>query len=72
MLCTVDPVDREIFTLKIICVKNFCGVKFLRFRSIREIYLTVDGCNSRPVGRGGSRGFARTPLLAPKRFYMHA
>ena len=25
----------------------------------------------RPVGRGGSRGFARTPLLASKRFYMH-
>ena len=25
---------------------------------------------NRPVGRGGSRGFARTPLLAPKRFYM--
>ena len=27
--------------------------------------------DSRPVGRGGSRGFARTPLLAPKRFYIH-
>ena len=25
----------------------------------------------RPVDRGGSRGFARTPLLAPKRFYIH-
>ena len=25
----------------------------------------------RPVGRGGSRGFARTPLFASKSFYMH-
>ena len=25
----------------------------------------------RPVGRGGSRGFARTPLFTSKRFYMH-
>ena len=25
----------------------------------------------RPVGRGGSRGFGRTPLLASKRFHMH-
>ena len=31
------------------------------------------GCSQflRPVGRGGSRGFARTPLLAPKGFYIH-
>ena len=36
-------VDREIFMLKIICVKNFRGVKFSRFCSIREIFLTVDG-----------------------------
>ena len=27
--------------------------------------------SSRPVGRGVSRGFARTPLLAPKRLYIH-
>ena len=27
--------------------------------------------DSRPVGRGGSRGFVRTPFLAPKRFYIH-
>ena len=25
--------------------KKFCVVKFLRFRSIREIFLTVDDCN---------------------------
>ena len=31
----------------------------------------VYGAEYRPVGRGGSRGFARTPLLAPKRFYIH-
>ena len=37
-------VDWEIFTLEIICVKNFCGVKFLRFHSIREI-LMVDSYN---------------------------
>ena len=38
-------VDREIFTLKIIHVKIFCVVKFSWFCSIREIFLTVDGCN---------------------------
>ena len=38
-------VDREIFVLKIIRVKNFRVVKFSRFRSIREIFLTVDYCN---------------------------
>ena len=26
---------------------------------------------TRPVGRGGSRGFERTPLLASRRFYIH-
>ena len=35
----------EIFTLKIICVKNFCGVKFSWFCSIHEIFLKVDDCN---------------------------
>ena len=36
-------VDREIFMLKIICVKNFRVDKFSQFvNSIREI-LTVDG-----------------------------
>ena len=38
-------VDWEIFMLKIIRVKNFCVVKFSRFCSIREIFLTVDDCN---------------------------
>ena len=38
-------VDREIFTLKIIHVKIFHVVKFSRFHSIREIFLTVDECN---------------------------
>ena len=32
-------VDREILTLKIICVKNFRVDKFLRIRSILEIFL---------------------------------
>ena len=41
----VHTVDREIFTLKIIRVKNFHVVKFSRSRSIREIFLTVDDCN---------------------------
>ena len=50
MACIPDSgglttVDREIFTLKIIRVKNFRVVKFSRFRSIREIFLTVDYCN---------------------------
>ena len=40
-ICQVDlfdttTIDREIFTLKIICVKNFRVVKFSRFCSIRE------------------------------------
>ena len=38
-------VDREIFALKIIRMKIFRVDKFLRFRSIREIYLTVADCN---------------------------
>ena len=38
-------VDRELLMLKIICVKNFCVVKFSRFRSIREILLTVGDYN---------------------------
>ena len=38
-------VGREIFTLKTIRVKFFRVVKFSRFSSIREIFLTVDGCN---------------------------
>ena len=42
---TVNTVDREIFALKIIRVKNFHAVNFSRFRSIREIFLTIDGCN---------------------------
>ena len=37
--------DREIFTLKIIRVKNFRVVKFLWFLSIRKLFLTVDDCN---------------------------
>ena len=40
-----DTIDREIFALKIIRVKNFRVIKFSRFRSIREIFLTVDDCN---------------------------
>ena len=40
--CTVD---QEILTLKIIHVKNVRVVKFSRFRSIREIFLTVDDYN---------------------------
>ena len=38
-------VDWEIFMLEIICIKNFCGVKFLWFHSIREIFLTIDSYN---------------------------
>ena len=41
-VCTVD---REIFALKIIRVKNFRVIKFSRFCSIHEIFLTVDDCN---------------------------
>ena len=37
--CTVDW---EIVTLKIIHMKIYCGVKFLQFSSIHEIFLTVD------------------------------
>ena len=42
---TTHTVDREIFTLKIIRVKNFGVDKFSRFRSIRKIFLTVNGYN---------------------------
>ena len=42
---TLSTVDREIFALKIIRVKIFRVDKFSRFRSIREIFLTVDDCN---------------------------
>ena len=34
----LGTVGREIFTLKIIRMKNFCGVKFSQFRLIREIF----------------------------------
>ena len=44
-MITYSTVDREIFMLKIIRMKNFRVVKFLRFRSIREIFLTVDDYN---------------------------
>ena len=37
-------VDREIFALKIIRVKIFRVDKFSRFRSIREIFITVEDC----------------------------
>ena len=41
----VTTVGREIFALKIIRVKIFRVDKFSWFRSIREIFLTVDDCN---------------------------
>ena len=41
----LDAVDWKIFALKIIRVKNFRVIKFLQFRSIREIFLTVDDYN---------------------------
>ena len=41
----VMTINREIFTVKIICVKNCRVVKFSQFRSIREILLMVDYCN---------------------------
>ena len=34
----VVPVDWEIFTLKIICKKNFCVVKFSRFHLIHKFF----------------------------------
>ena len=40
-----STIDREIFALKIICVKNFRVTKFSWFRSIRKIFLTVDDYN---------------------------
>lgn len=42
---TTNIVDQVIFTLKIICMKNLHGVKFSQFRSISEIFFTVDGYN---------------------------
>ena len=45
MITAEAIVDWEMFTLKIICVKNFRVVKFSRFHSIHEIFLMVDYCN---------------------------
>ena len=45
ILSIEHTVDWEIFVLKIIHVKNFCGGKFLRFHFIHKIILTVDSCN---------------------------
>ena len=42
--CTID---REIFTSKIIHMKNFRVVKFSRFRLIHEIFLMVDDMDER-------------------------
>ena len=42
---TLYTVDRENFTLKIVCLKNFLVVKFSRFRLICEFFLTVDDYN---------------------------
>ena len=39
-------VDQEIFTLKIIRVKNYRVVKFSGFHSIRNFFLTIDDCNT--------------------------
>ena len=41
----VHTIDWEIFTIKIICIKIFRGVKFLWFRSIGKNFLKVDGYN---------------------------
>ena len=38
-------VDREIFALKIIHVKNFRVIKFSQFHLIHKIFLTVDDCS---------------------------
>ena len=40
------PQIGKFFTLKIICVNIFHVVKLLRFRLIREFFLTVDDCNT--------------------------
>ena len=42
---SLSTVDRKIFMLKIVRVKNFRVVKFSRSHSICEIFLTVDDCN---------------------------
>ena len=41
-MITYSAVDREILIIR---MKNFRVVKFLRFRLIREIFLTVDDYN---------------------------
>ena len=41
-MITYSTIDREILIIR---MKNFRVVKFLRFRSIREIFLTVDDYN---------------------------
>ena len=44
MIILLGTVDWEIFTLKIIRMRNF-HVKFSRSHLIREIFVTVDNCN---------------------------
>ena len=50
--CRSGNVDWEIFTLKIIRVKNFCVNKFSRFRSIRENFLAFRRLQCRKAGEG--------------------
>ena len=46
LLCECPAtVNREIFTLKIIHVKNFRVIKFSQFHLIRKFFLTDDDCN---------------------------
>ena len=44
-MCVYSTLDRKIFTLKIIRVKNFCVDKFSQFCSTRKIFLMVNGYN---------------------------
>ena len=56
------------FTLKLLLSQNFHNRPLMRFINFAS---NIGPAAAVPAGPapGGSRGFTRTPLLAPKRFY---
>ena len=58
----------SIFIFLVFC---FCFLFSSTFSFVNRVRPRSLSIYIRPVGRGGSRGFARTPLLASKRFYTH-
>ena len=71
-VCITTKKKQQKKTNKVTKTKDFCSVKFFSKHTLSTIFpswmlLVI----IRPVGRGGSRGFARTPLVASKGFFIH-